>query len=771
MSSRRAWPRGLPVPLTPLVGRQRELAEVIRLVGTHRLVTLTGAGGVGKTRFAIEVGAKASAYLPDGVQFVDLSAVGDPALVAGAVATALGIEERAGTDLENRLILVLRPQRRLVILDNCEHLLGACSPLAAGILAACPGVSILATSRENLAVPGEVTWRVPSLAFPGRDQRPAPADLESYEAAALFLARARANRPNMVVGSDGAAAVTAICRQLDGIPLALELAAARAGSLSLGEIAERLTGRLELLARGSGPARHQTLLASIEWSYQLLGAGERALFHRLAIFAGGWSLEGAEAVCAGGAAGAADVARLLAALVDKSLVQVEWSATEARYRLLEAIRVFALERLKASGELAAMRARHGDYFAAVGEGSAVLLVGPEQARRASQLDHERDNLRAARAWCAEDPARAGLGLRLASGLWEYFHIRGMLEEGTEWLADVLQRARGDGPGDTLARAAALNGLGVIVSISGDYQRGSGYFAQSIALYERTGDRCGLSRAWTHLGNARAIKGDRPGSAEAFGRGLEVAKECGNPWYEAFAIYLAGFAATIWDDTVTARAAMAESTARFARAGDRRAVGYAQMVLGGCLVADGCWDEALPRLRQAMQIFNALPERWGLLTCTGILAWATAESGDWAQTARLLGVAEALGERISGRLFPHMQATANALTDRAGQELGPRAEARFEEGRAIGRTDRIVASLWPGPAADPAAAAVADLPLTAREREVAGLIAEGLTNRQIGERLFIAHRTVDTHVAHIRARLGCASRSQVAAIVAARSLAK
>jgi DNA-binding NarL/FixJ family response regulator len=217
--------------------------------------------------------------------------------------------------------------------------------------------------------------------------------------------------------------------------------------------------------------------------------------------------------------------------------------------------------------------------------------------------------------------------------------------------------------------------------------------------------------------------------------------------------------------------MVASTEMFARVGDRRAVGYAQMVLGGALVADGCWAQALPRLRKAMQIFNALPERWGLMTCTGILAWATAEGGDWARTAILLGVAEALSERISGQLFPHMQQTADSLAARACQELGPEVEARFGEGRAIGRTDRIVAGLWPGPAAEQALPAVADLPLTRREREVAALIAKGLTNRQIGERLFIAERTVDTHVGHILARLGCASRSQVAAIVGARTLAK
>jgi len=759
---RKAWPAGVPVPLTALVGRKRELAETVRLVGAHRLVTLIGAGGVGKTRLAIEVAGAVSAFFPDGVHLIDLSTVPDPAALAGAVATAVGVEERAAADSEERLVRVLRPQRRLVILDNCEHLVGACSALAADVLASCPGVVILATSRASLALAGEVTWRVPSLAFPRPEQLPSLRDLEGYAAVALFLARACAVHADLVVDPGDVAAVTAICRQLDGIPLALELAAARAGAMSLAEIAERLTGRLELLAQaGGGPPRHQTLLASIEWSYQLLSEPERMLLQRLAAFVGGWSLVGAEAVCAGRGVPAEQVARLLAALVDKSLVQVEWSAAETRYRLLETIRVFAHERLAESGELAHARARHGEYFTALGERSAPLLLGAEQARWAGHLDRERDNLRSARLWCAEDPARTGLGLRLASGLWEYWHIRGMLEEGTEWLADVVQHTSGAAPG----RGAALNGLGVLVSIGGDNDRGADYFTQSIGLYEQAGDLRGQSRGWAHLGNARAIGGDPAGSAEAFDRGLALAKQSGDLWYEAFAIYLSGFAVSIWGDTALARTRMAESSAMFAQVGDRRAVGYALTVLGGCLVADGCWADAVQALRDAMHIFAALPERWGLLSACSYLATATAETGDWPQAATSIGVIDTLSERISGRLFPHMQAAVDELAVRATRRLGPEARARRELGRAIGRSDGIVAALWPSPERRPAPQG--DLPLTRREQEVAGMIADGLTNRQIGERLFIAERTVDTHVGRILAKLDCVSRTQVAAIVAAR----
>jgi predicted ATPase/DNA-binding CsgD family transcriptional regulator len=755
------WPRGLPVPLTEFVGHERDLVDVAGLVAAHRLVTLVGAGGVGKTRLAIEVAAAVRAAF-DGVDLVDLSAVPDPLLLPGAVAGALGVEERAGADLGERLVRVLRPQRRLVVLDNCEYLRGACAALAASILGSCPGVAVLATSRESLGVPGEVTWRVPSLAFPWPEHPPSLEELEGFEAMALFLARARAARPGLAVGAEEVGAVTSICFHLDGIPLALELAAARAGALSLGEIAERLTGCFELLARpGAGPARHQTLRASVEWSFQLLSAAERTLLGRLAVFAGGWSLEAAEVICAGSLLGPGDVARVLAGLVSKSLVQVDQSGAGSRYRLLEVIRAFAGERLAGSGELEELRARHGAYFARLGERSAPVLLGPGQARWARRLDQENENLRAARGWCGEDPARASLGLRLASGLWEYWHIRGRLEEGAGWLEDALARA----PGPAGARAAALNGLGILVSLRGDHLRGLELFTQSIAQYQQAGDLRGQARAWTHLGNARTIMNDLPGAATAFDQGLALATQSGDTWYQAFALYLSGWAAIVRGDTALARARTAESAGLFTRIGDQRAVGYCLVAQGDCLIRDGFPADAIPLLREGMGIFDALPERWGLLDGTSLLAMAASALGDWPQVVTLLGVIDTLSERISGQLFPQIQAVIDEIAAKAERELGPAARTSRAAGQLIGRTDQITAALWPGPQRSPAPGAGGDLPLTRREREVAELIAGGLTNRQIGARLFIAERTVDTHVSRILAKLGCSSRAQVAAIIA------
>jgi predicted ATPase/DNA-binding CsgD family transcriptional regulator len=762
MRGARGWPAGLPAPLTVFVGRERELAEIGRLVAAHRLVTLVGAGGVGKARTAIEVAAGVRAIFGDGVNLVDLSAVPDPALLPGAVARALGVEDRAGSDLEQRLVRVLRPQRRLVVLDNCEYLRRACAALAAGLLAACPRVTVLATSRESLAVPGEVTWRVPSLAFPWPEHQPALAELEGFEAAALFLARARAACPGLVIGAGDVAAVTSICFRLDGIPLALELAAALAGALSLDDIAKRLTGRFELLAgSGTGPARHQTLRASVEWSCQLLGQDERALFRRVAIFSGGWSLDAAEAICTGGPVAPQDAARLMAALAGKSLVHVDQSGSATRYRLLETIRAFAHEQLAKSGELEQVRARHGEYFAGLGERSAPMLLGPGQARWARRLDQETENLRAAGQWCSEDPARAGLGLRLASGLWEYWHIRGRLEEGARWLEDALGMATAPAG----ARAAALNGLGVIVSLRGEHERGCELFTQSIECYQQIGDVRGQARAWTHLGNARTIQGDPAGAAEAFDRGLALARRSGDAWYEAFALYLSGWAATVSGDIGWGKSRVAESSGLFARIGDHRGVGYALVILGDCMLRDGQPAGAVPVLREGISIFEALPERWGLLCGASLLAAACAALGDWPQVATLLGVIDTLRERTGSQLLPPMQAAIGALAEAAGNELGHAVASRRQAGRAIGRGDQITAALWPGPDDTAEPAAGPSPPLTTREREVAGLIAQGLTNRQIGGRLFIAERTVDTHVGRILAKLGCSSRAQVAVIVA------
>jgi predicted ATPase/DNA-binding NarL/FixJ family response regulator len=761
--SPRQWPPGVPTALTALIGRDRDIAEITRLVADNRLVTLVGSGGVGKTRLAIEEAASLAPRFDDGVNLVDLSDVPDPAPLWATVARAVGVEEKPDTELAQRLTRFFWPQSRLLVLDNCEQLLAEAAVVATQLLSGCPRLWILATSREALGVPGEVIWRVPSLTFPWPGHQPSVDEMEEYGAVALFAERARAARPGLVIGTADITPLSSICFRLDGIPLALELAAARVSALSIKEIADRLDDRLMLLSRTVGaPARHQTLRASVEWSYQLLSPAEQALFHRLAVFAGGWSLSAAEEVGAGLPVGCGHAVRLLAGLVDKSLVQAEDSATGTRYRLLEAVKAFALEQLMASGELEEVRARHGTYFADLGEGVASQLHGRDQGLWAARLDQDQANLRIASQWCAADPARAAHGLRMAAGLWEYWLIRGLIKEGAVWLEEALQRALGP-PG---TRAGALAGLAVFTSLRGEFQRGGELLAASIALYEQADDLPGQVRALAILGFWRANDGDPEGSAEALDRAMLLAGRTGDRYPAAYARLMAGMAALSIADRALARTYATQSVELFSEIGDYREAGYAQCVLADCLSSEGDPAEACAILKTCFGVFEELLDRWGLLVSAGSAALTHAARGDWRQTAFALGVADGLGERIGGRLFPAMRAAIDAIAAKTAEELGSSATSPREAGRAVGRGDCISAALGFAPEPGPSCAQQ-ELPLTKREQEVTELIAGGLTNRQIAERLFIAQRTVDTHVGHILAKLGCSNRSQAAVLIGGR----
>jgi non-specific serine/threonine protein kinase len=577
---------------------------------------------------------------------------------------------------------------------------------------------------------------------------------------ALFADRARAARPGMVIGTADIAALSFICFRLDGIPLALELAAARVSALSIREIADRLDDQFTLLSRAVGaPARHQTLRASVDWSHQLLSREEQALFRRLSVFAGGWSLGAAEEVGADSPVARSQVARLLAALVDKSLVQAEDSATGTRYRLLEAVKPFAHEQLVASGELEDVRARHGTYFADLGEHVASRLHGHDQDLWARCLDQDQANLRATRQWCAADPARAVHGLRMAAGLWEYWLIRGLIEEGVSWLEDALQRA----PGPPGARAAALTGLALFTSLRGEFQRGGELLAASIAFFEQADDLPGQARAMAILGYWRANDGDREGSAEALDRAMMLAGLAQDRYPAAYAHLTAGMTAFSMTDRALARAHAARSVELFGDIGDRRGAGYARCVLADCMTGEGAPAESLTILRACFEVFEEILDRWGMLISTTSATLAHAANSDWRRTAFTLGVADSLSERIGGHLFPAVQATIDAIAAKTAAELGPSAAPRREAGRAVGRSDCIAAAIGLAPEPRPPCPQQ-ELPLTRREHEVTELIAGGLTNRQIAERLFIAQRTVDTHVGHILAKLGCSNRSQAAVLV-------
>ena len=432
-----ATPNNLPQQMTTFVGREREIADLCALLGTARLLTLTGMGGLGKTRLALEVAVRALEDHADGVWFVELASLSDPARVPQAVASALGVSEEGARSVMDSLLQFVADRSLLVVLDNCEHLVGACAELATRLLQAGAGVRVLATSRENLHVRGETTYPVPALSVPEAGGEMAPEAMVHCDAVRLFVDRALAAQPLFRLTADNAAAVTEICRRLDGIPLALELAAARLRALSVEGIATRLQDRFRLLVAGDRTAlpRQKTLRALIDWSHDLLTEAERIVFRRLAVFAGGFNLEAAEAVVPGSDVADGDVLDLLSQLVDKSLVAV--AVDSGRYRLLETVRQYAGECLAATGDGATLRARHRAHYVALAERARPELVGPHQAEWLARLDLDRENLLSAHAGCAGDPQAGATGLQLVTALKQYFYRRGLLGLAQQVMAEAL----------------------------------------------------------------------------------------------------------------------------------------------------------------------------------------------------------------------------------------------------------------------------------------------------------------------------------------------
>jgi predicted ATPase/transcriptional regulator with XRE-family HTH domain len=484
----------LPVPMTSFIGRARELAAVKQRFSSARLLTLTGPGGCGKTRLALQAAAELADKFADGVCFVELAPLGDPRLVPQSVASALGVREEPTRPLPVTLIDTLHRRQLLLVLDNCEHLIAACAELAHILLSACPQLHVLATSREVLGVAGEMAWRVPPLASPD-PQRPVPVEhLLQYEAVQLFVERARTVQPTFTVTERNAAAVAQVCHRLDGIPLAIELAAARVKVLTVEQIAARLDDRFRLLTGGSRIAlpRQQTLQAAIDWSYDLLSEPERRLWRRLSVFAGGWTLEAAEAVCAGAGLDAAEVLDRLTSLVDKSLVTVDAMAGEARYRLLETIRQYGREKLERSGEAAVIRRQHLEWHVGLAERAEPELTGPDQAVWLEKLEAEHDNLRAALEWSQVEAQGEQIGLRVAAALWRFWLVHGHLREGRRWLEGMLAGSPEAWPA---VRAKALYGAGALAEDQGDYAAARAFFAESLALRRELLDAGAFAERW------------------------------------------------------------------------------------------------------------------------------------------------------------------------------------------------------------------------------------------------------------------------------------
>ncbi len=505
----------LPVQLTNFVGRGAQMTDLEKLLVDNRLVTLTGAGGAGKTRLAVEIAARIAAEFRDSVWYVDLAPITHPGVVPVAVARALGLPDQPGRSTMDTLLRFVRDRQMLVVLDNCEHLLDASAELVVALLGAAPGLTVLATSREPIGVAGEVSWRVPSLSL-------------ADEAIELFIDRARRARPDFTITDDNATTVAEICRRLDGMPLAIELAAARVRALSLAEILEGLHDRFRLLTGGARTAvrRQQTLRASVDWSHALLTEPERVLFRRLAVFLGGFDLDAAQAVAGGGDVERFQVLDLLTLLVDKSLVVADDSGGRTRYRLLETVRQYAAEKLGESGEADAVRSRHRDHYTAM----AALLdapAGTDHEQRLEQAENEIDNLRAAFGWSREN-ADAELALALASSLQPLWIARGRIREGLAWfdaaLADLDARQLEVAPA---VRARALADKAVLVTFGGGAES-MDLAHEALAIARDVDDPALLARALTACGLIAGYY-DREAARPYFDEAIGLARAMDDRW--------------------------------------------------------------------------------------------------------------------------------------------------------------------------------------------------------------------------------------------------
>jgi non-specific serine/threonine protein kinase len=632
----------LPISATTFVARVGEIERVKERLGDGRLLTLSGSGGCGKTRLALEVARRLESDFVDGVWLVELAQLTDPELVVQAVAAALNVREVPGQALLGTLCTALQEKRLLLILDNCEHLVDSCARLANALLQSCRGLHILATSREALAIAGEITWRVPSLRLPPPDHLPATETLVTYEAIRLFVERATAVQPDFAISDQNASIVASVCHRLDGIPLALELAAARVRGLSVGQLAARLDRRFELLTGGSRATlpRQQTLAATVAWSYDLLDSGERTLFSRLGVFAGSFSLEAAEAIC-GTSNTALDVLNRLLRLVDKSLVLAdEGTDGVVRYRLLETLRQFARDRLSSSqDDVSDIQRRHASHYVSLAEEAEPNLVGASQGEWLDRLEAEHDDLRAALRWAMEKRV-AEQALHLGGALWRFWFVRGYLGEGLRWSEEAIAIAKSDlsqnAPNTALnpLLAKVLNGAGVLAHYRGDYGKAARLCGEGLALSRQLGDQLGVADALNGLALVARSGGNFQAASAMYEESLAILRLAGSAAHLAYTLGYSGY--TIWclGDLKTARWRYEESLAMYRTLGDRAGIATALVLQGLWAHHAGDYGTARTHFEQAIGLFRAVGDRRSIARTVHNLADVALAQANYANALEL-----------------------------------------------------------------------------------------------------------------------------------------
>ncbi|TWH00879.1 non-specific serine/threonine protein kinase [Nocardioides sp. J9] len=755
----------LPADLTSFEGRRTDLNQVKRLLGETRLLTLAGFGGVGKTRLALRAARELVRSHPDGVTWVELADVRDPCLLRQAVVEALDLPDLPGRDTWSVALQHVAERRILLVLDNCEHVLEPVAEIVDELLRHSPGLRVLATSRQTLGVPGETVFSVAPLPVPPPEKAAEPGVASLFPSLALFRERAASVVPGFELTPANQVAAVELVRKLEGIPLAIELAAVKLRVLGLDELVRRLDARLDVLRHSArtGPSRHRTIEATIDWSYDLCTDDERTLWARASVFTGGFGVEAAEAVCAGGTLPEEAVLDVLEGLLEKSVLSRVESHGQVRFRMLEPLREHGQHRLRVLGEHDDLVHRHLEWVEGLVGEACLQWFGPLQEAWCTTLRLEQANLRAAAEHCLTHEPCHERSLPLVGTPW-FLWIALFLDEGRQW----LERAVATCPASTTDRAVALGTLGYVAGLQGDQARAAEAADEARGIAVALGDSRVEAYA-THVAGLSALFHDPQRSKELLTRalGLYDGHDALDDHLTAVRVQLA--LAHIYCGEVDAAQEHFDACRELCTlTGERWLFSYALYGLGFVEKMRGDAERAVELARQALDIKWFFRDLCGLATTMDLLAWAQADAGRHQDAACLLGAAESLWTSFGIRLFgsPDWLSKMRDAEQACRRELGDRVfETAFRAGREMSHADAIATAL--GRVQVPSPTALADptvVKLTRREQQIADLVAEGLSNRAISERLVISPRTAEGHVENILAKLGFHSRSQVAAWV-------
>lgn len=751
----------LPSDLSRFVGRRAETTAVKRLMAKSRLVTLTGVGGVGKTRLAIHVARQVHSAFADGVRLVTLADLATPELLPTMVLSAVSITGSASAGVDE-VADQLADRELLLVLDNCEHLADACAHLVTTLLQRCPGLRVLATSRERLRVDGEVVYVVPPLPLPAEDVQLTPGDMVRYDALALFVDRASALHSDRSPGVDDAKNVARLCRRLDGLPLAIELLAARTATIPLKALADRPDDQLPVLSmtgNRSAPVRHHTLRAAIEYSYELCSEPARVLWSRLSVFAGGATLESVLEVCADEAMPRSEVETALTELVDKSIVAFDAD----RYRMLATIRAFGAERLRELGEELVARSAHRDYFAAMAADPVGAAWPPATWSRLRRLVADHANLRAALEFCLSDRSEFPAGLHMASRMWTFWTGCGLTREGRHWLGELLAVSQEA----SIDRVTGLWVDGCLAAVDGDHGHALRRAQECASLAAALDDPSGVAHAKFVWGMARLFGGHADAISD-LQTAVELERElpAPNPILPT-SLLLLGMAGCLTGSLDLARETLTEACELARACGEELVESWARLYVGLLALLEGRHDDAVDTLRGVLADHRSVDDVGAMSIAVEVLAWAAMDMGDDVRAAELMGVSNGLAVAVAQ--LAGLEGLRSLHDDRVTeltQRLGSREfERAVKQGFRRPASDAISFALEESTTSSQPLRQDDRWTLTAREQEIASLVAQGQTNKQIASHLVISPRTVEGHVQSILAKLGFTSRSQIAAAFA------